>query len=132
MERAHPRGGVNQCFPHVTEQLPARLIGCNYKKVDKIRKIRRDGTPEIQEAVRNDKLTINRAYKMIRDMELGTDTRDKVSIAQVKAAKVLFSEENFATLKELGGDLSSHANRAAEMYILWLQDTERGGKDNGS
>ncbi len=105
----------------------ASLIGCHYRKVDKIRKIRRDGTLQIQEAVRTDKLTINKAYKLIRDMELGSDGgTDKVSVALVKAAKVLFNEENFAILKELGGDLSSHANRAAELYIRWLQDKGRG------
>ncbi|MFH0824170.1 MAG: hypothetical protein V2B18_15570, partial [Pseudomonadota bacterium] len=51
----------------------ARLIGCNYRKIDKIRRIRRDGWLEIQESVRNGELTINKAYKMIRDVELGTE-----------------------------------------------------------
>jgi len=30
----------------------AQLLGCNYSKVDKIRKIRKDGTPEIKEAAK--------------------------------------------------------------------------------
>jgi len=65
----------------------AALIGCNYKKVDKIRKIRRDGTPEIQEAVRNDECSINKAYDLIREMEIGEDeekNRRKLSAAQIK------------------------------------------------
>jgi len=137
MDRGRPRKGeetgeltsrvVNFVGPSASARRTASLIGCHYRKVDKIRKIRRDGTLQIQEAVRNDKLTINKAYKLIRDMELGKDEgTDKVSVALVKAAKVLFNEENFAILKELGGDLSSHANRAAELYIRWLQDKEHG------
>jgi ParB-like chromosome segregation protein Spo0J len=111
----------------------AALIGCHYRKVDKIRKIRRDGAPQIQEDVKNDRIGINKAYKLIRDMELGSnEATDKVSVAQVKAAKALFNEENLAILTELGGDLSSHANRAAELYIRRLQDKERTGKGNGS
>jgi hypothetical protein len=104
-------------------QRTASLIGCNYKKVEKIRKIRKDGTPDIQRAVRNDKLSINRAYKLIRDMEQGKDnSRKGSSVARVKAGKFVVSEENFGLLKELGGDLSAHVNVAIEMYIRWLQD----------
>jgi hypothetical protein len=40
----------------------ASLLGCNYKKVEKIRKVRKDGTPELQEALKNDKMSIDRAY----------------------------------------------------------------------
>jgi hypothetical protein len=36
----------------------ASLLGCNYKKVEKIRKIRKDGTPELQEAVKNGEMSI--------------------------------------------------------------------------
>jgi len=61
-------------------------------------------------------------------MEKGEDeeekSRRKLSAAQIKAAKILFTEENFGILKELGGDLSSHANMAAEVYLRWLQDNE--------
>ena len=102
-------------------QRTASLIGCNYKKVEKIRRIRKDGTPEIQRAVRNDKMRINRAYKLIRDMEQEKDrSRVDSSAARVKAGKFVVSEENFAILKELGGDLSTHLNIAIEMYIRWV------------
>ena len=100
----------------------AALIGCNYKKVDKIRKIRRDGTPEIQDAVRNDKMTINKAFGMIREVELGSDETKTNSRAFMKGAKVVFSEENLGRLTERGGDLQAHANAAIERYIAWLHD----------
>ena len=48
----------------------AQIIRCSHTKVDKIRKIRRDGWPELQEDVRNDVVTISMAYKLIRDMEI--------------------------------------------------------------
>ena len=102
----------------------AELIGCNYKKVDKIRKIRRDGTPEIQDAVRNDKMSINKAFGMIRKVELGTDETKTNSRAFMKGAKVVFSEENLGRLTELGGDLQAHANAAVEEYISRLHEQE--------
>lgn len=106
-----------------SSQSTASLLGCNYKKVEKIRKIRKDGTPEIQRAVRNDKIRINRAYKLIRDMEQGKDAgREDSSVARMKVGKMLLSEDNLAVLKDLGGDLSTHVNVAIEMYIRWLQD----------
>jgi ParB-like chromosome segregation protein Spo0J len=112
----------------------AALIGCHYRKVDKIRKIRRDGTPQIQDAVRNDKLTINKAYKLIRDMELGEDeekSRRKLSKAQVKVVKSLLSEENFAGLEAMGDDLGTLLNLAVEQFISGLRNNERasGGTD---
>jgi hypothetical protein len=108
----------------------AQLIGCHYRKVDKIRKIRRDGTREIQDAVRNDKLTINKAYKLIRDMELGEDqekSRRKLSKAQVKVVKSVLSEENFADLEAMGDDLATLLNLAVEQFIKGLRDNERVG-----
>lgn len=106
----------------------AELIGCNYKIVEEIRKIRRDGTPEIQDDVRNGKIGINRAYNLVRVMEQGQDEekrRKKHSAAQVKAVKSVQSEDNFAIVKEWGGDVGTHVNKAMEMYIRWLQDRER-------
>ena len=113
--------------PHPHDR-PAELIGCNYKKVDKIRKIRRDGTPEIQDAVRNDKMSINKAFGMIRKVELGTDETKTNSRAFMKGAKVVFSEENLGRLTELGGDLQAHANAAVEEYISRLHEQEIGAR----
>ncbi len=120
-----PRGIFDRGVPSLAKRT-AQLIGCNYRKVDRIRKIRRDGWPEIQEAVRNDEMTINKAYKLIRDMELGEDdTEKKMSAAHIKAAKTLLSEENFAILQELGGDVGVHVNKALEVYMRWLREQDR-------
>jgi hypothetical protein len=96
--------------------------------VDKIRKIRRDGPPEIQEDVKNDRIGINKAYKLIRDMELGEDEQKsgrKLSKAQVKVVKSVLSEENFADLEAIGDDLATLLNLAVEQFISGLRDKER-------
>jgi hypothetical protein len=43
----------------------------------------------------------------------------------LKAAKALFTEENFAILQELGGDVGTHANKALEVYMRWLREQDR-------
>jgi hypothetical protein len=98
----------------------AQLIGCHYRKIDKIRKIRRDGWPEIQDAVRNDQCSINKAYKLIRDMEIGeADAKGKTKLTkgQIKAVKSVLSEENFIALEAMGDDLGSMLNLAVEQFI---------------
>jgi hypothetical protein len=97
----------------------AQLIGCHYKKVDKIRKIRRDGTPQVQDEVRNDKLTINKAYDLIRKMELGEDEQSgrKLSAGQIKVLKSVLTEENLTALEDLDGDIPSLLKRAVEEFL---------------
>ena len=119
-----PRGG-NFLGRSASARKTAQLVGCNFRKVERIRKIRRDGWPEIQEAVRNDEMTINKAYKLIRDMELGNeDNGKKVAAARIRAAKTLLSEENFAFLDQLGGNVGDHVNKALEVYMQWLKGQE--------
>ncbi|MFC1834441.1 hypothetical protein ACFL2Q_06870 [Thermodesulfobacteriota bacterium] len=106
----------------------ASLIGSNFRKVEKIRKILKDGTPEIQEALKNDKLTINAAYMRIRKMKTGAvkkNSKEESSAKQVKAAKLVLNRENFEGLNALGGDLSSQLNLAVEQFISGLRDKER-------
>jgi len=104
----------------------ASYIGCSYKKVERIRTIRKLGTPEIQEAVKNDKLSINGAYNKICKMRQGKESSEEnPSTRQTRTAKITFSEENFTILKELSGDVGTHVNRALEIYVRWLRDKER-------
>jgi ParB family chromosome partitioning protein len=102
----------------------ATLIGCHYTKVDRTRTIRRYGSPEIQEAVRKDEMTIHKAWKMIRDVQVGKDD-NKRNAAHTSAAKKLLTEENFEVLKALGGDIYEKINAAIEYYRSSLNGTER-------
>jgi hypothetical protein len=63
---------------------------------------------------------------MIRDMQLGKDKNIRNRAADTKAAKILFTEENFERLKELPGDMFENINTAVELYLRSLHDTERG------
>ncbi len=71
-------------------------------------------------------MTVNKAYKLIRDMELGTEESEKrLAAARIKAARTLLSDENFAVLQELGGDVGDHMNKALEMYMRLLREQDR-------
>jgi hypothetical protein len=75
--------------------------------------------------VANDEITINRAYKLIRELELGNDENGtRLAAAHIKAAKTLWREENFAVLRELDGDVGDHVNKAWEVYLEWLKGKE--------
>jgi len=102
----------------------AKIIGCNYRKVYQIRRIRKDGTTQIQDAVRNGEMGINNAYSMIRDMELGKDENKRNSAADTKAAKRLLTEENFERVSKHGGDVCIIINAALEFYLPTLDNEE--------
>ncbi len=96
----------------------AQLIGCHYRKVDKIRKIRRDGTPQVHDEVRNDKLTISEAYNLIRKMELGDEGNKAKSVAaRIKAARTLLTEENLTALRDLEVDVRWLVNYGVELLL---------------
>ncbi len=81
------------------------------------------GVPGIEDAVRNDKISINKAHLLIRDMELGTErSKEEMSAARVKAAKSVLSEENLAALKKLDGSLCSLVNLAVEQFVNGLRE----------
>jgi len=133
MERGRPRKGeeASKLVTGVTNlsdfstsaRRTADLIGCNYGKVYKIRRIRKDGPLEIQEAVRNGQMGINSAYSMIREMQLGED-ENKRNTAHTKAAKRLLTEENFESLKKHRGDMCKIINAALEFYLPTLDNEE--------
>jgi len=107
----------------------ASYIGCSYKTVERIRTIRKLGTPEIQEAVKNDKLSINGAYSKMCKTKHGKDSSgENPSTQQLRTARITFSEENYAVLKDLGGDVGTHVNVAVEMYVRWMQETKSAEK----
>jgi hypothetical protein len=135
MERGRPRKGeeARKLVTGVTifddlstsARRTAKIIGCNYRKIYKIRRIRKEGSAELQEAVRGDQISINKAHTMIREMQLGTD-ENKRNAAHTRLAKKLLTEENFEVLKALGGDIYEKINAAIEYYRSSLNDKDRG------
>jgi len=122
MERGRPRKGeeARKLVTDVTifddlstsANRTAKIMGCNYRKIYKIRRIRKEGPAELQEAVRSDQISINKAHSMIRDMQLGKDENTRNRAADTEAAKRLFTEENFERLKELPGNMYEKVNAA--------------------
>jgi len=98
----------------------AHMLGCNYKKVERARRIIKGGTPQVKEDVRKDKMTINKAYNLITSKGQAEDDKtaqEKLPKKISEAAKKLFNKKNMAGFKALGGNLVAHANAAAEMYL---------------
>jgi hypothetical protein len=109
------------------------FIGCNYKKVERIRKIRNAGSPKIKDAVRNDRMTINKAYNLIMDNAKGKDkTKEESDLVRRKAAKVLLNKKNLAALSKLEGSLEDHVNTAVEQYMARLREMEAAGEQQDS
>jgi ParB family chromosome partitioning protein len=116
----------NDREPNSSARATARIIGCNYRIIHKVRRIRRDGTPEIRDAVRDDVIGIEKAYRMVREMELGKEENTRNRAADTRAAKRLLAEEIFERLQELPGDMHEKINAAVELYLRSPNDKERG------
>jgi DNA-binding transcriptional MerR regulator len=101
-------------------QRMAHLLTCNRGKVEKVRKILRDGTPEIRTAVRNGKMTINKGYNAIIEKGRGEKVRTLVKLRP----------RNLAALEDLGGSLEDHVNTAVEQYIESLREEEGFAAEN--
>jgi hypothetical protein len=100
----------------------ASMVGCHYKKVEKVRKILKDGSATTHNAVRQGKSTINKAYNDIVEKGKGVKKGTKKnSPKQTKAAMDLLTDENRSAFKELGGDFHHHLNTAVSKYINWLR-----------
>ncbi len=96
----------------------AKLVGCGPRTVDRVRKIRKAGKPEILEALKNREMTITQAEEAI-----GRKTKDKKAAQKAKlkkirkAAEKLFKEDNLSGIDSLGGDLVYHVNKAVAEYV---------------
>ena len=86
--------------------------------VKRARRINREATPEILEALENRKMTISKAEEAIGDTaKAKKKTRVRPPAAQDREGMVQLNDENLAGLKALGGTLHSHVNAAVENYI---------------
>jgi hypothetical protein len=122
-----PCGGFDR-MRSVSARKTAHLVGCNFRKVKRIRKVHRDGWPEIREAVRDDEMTINKAYDLIRKMEVGEDEQKitrKLTAGQIKMLNAVYGEEIMTDLEGHGGDLHSHLIAAMQSYLRQLEESGR-------
>ncbi|MFH0824337.1 MAG: hypothetical protein V2B18_16415 [Pseudomonadota bacterium] len=73
-------------------------------------------------------MTVNKAYKMIRDVELGTEaeqSNNEPSPEKIKARKLLLTEGNLADLYAMGTDLGALVNMAVAHFVRWSREPGR-------
>jgi len=110
-------GGVTQTKGMTSAQRTAKLVGCGPRTVDRVRKIRKAGTPEILEALKNRKMTITEAEEAVgipKDKKKARKAEDKKI---KKAAEKLINGDNLSEIDSLGGDLAYHINKAVAEYV---------------
>jgi hypothetical protein len=111
-------GGVIETKGITSSERTAKMVGCGPRTVDRVRKIRKAGTPEILEALKNRKMTITEAEEAIDGKAKDKKRTKKAELKEIrKAAEKLLNEDNLAGIDSLGGDLAYHANKAVEEYL---------------
>jgi ParB-like chromosome segregation protein Spo0J len=122
-----PAGGLET--PRKTSaERTADLVGCSARTVERARRIRKDGTPEILEALRNREMTISQAENAIikkAQAEAEKNTGEQSSDAESENSLVHVTDEYRAVLSQMEGTLYEHVNKAVKMYIRWLRDKGR-------
>jgi len=114
-------GGPLETGYATSAERTAALVNCSARTVKRARRIRKDGSREILEAMKNGKMTIGQADKRIAE-KAKAKTTAKSSAKENQDAMVRLTDENLAALKELGGNLHSLVNRAVEQYIKRLRE----------
>ena len=92
-------------------QRMAMILGSNRGKVEKARKILKDGTREIQDAVKNGKMTINKAYNLVINKP----------VVRRRSGDIKLKPGTLAALRELGGSIEDHLEAAVKRYVEWLR-----------
>jgi hypothetical protein len=111
-----PNGGIEK-GRSPSAQRTADLVGWTVRMVERARRVRDQGTSEILEAVRNNKMSLSKAEKAIADQAKETSDTEP-PVPQNEDGMVHLTDENLAGLKELGGNRHSHVNTAVEQYIV--------------
>jgi len=121
-EQAKSKGphGPIETKPATSAERTAGLVGCSARTVKRARRIRKDGSTEILEALRNRKMTISQAEKALTK-KIGEESR----VGEKESFKVHLTAENLAALRQLEGPLNDHVNKAVSGYIRWLRKKGR-------
>ncbi len=94
----------------------AALVGTSDTTVKRARRIRKEGKPEILEALKNRKMTISQAARAIANK--GQCNEAKAQVTQNQEGMVQLNAENLAAIRELGGTRHEHVNEAVRQYIV--------------
>ena len=121
-EAAKSKGpvGPNETNYKNSAERTGSLVGWSARKVKRGRRIIREATPDILEALKNRKMTIAGAEKAIikkAKPEADNKTDSKDIETRREPVMVALTEENVAALRELGKTLHFHVNAAVAEYI---------------
>ncbi|MFH0824870.1 MAG: hypothetical protein V2B18_19120 [Pseudomonadota bacterium] len=95
------------------------LLGCNFRKVERVRTIINRGTRKIREAVRDGRMTINDAFNLITKKQQGRNSPHKDLVKQLaKEVAVLLEELDATALEEIGGNLVESVAAAVKECIV--------------
>lgn len=110
--------GPNETNYKNSAERTGSLIGWSARQVKRGRRINKDATPEILEALKNHKMTIGQADKRIAEKaKAKKQTTEESQAKENKVAMVALSDENLAALEELGGNRYIVVNKAVAEYL---------------
>jgi ParB-like chromosome segregation protein Spo0J len=129
-EQAKSKGpaGPTETKHSTSAERTAALVGCSPRKVKRARRIRKDGTSEILEALRDREMTISQAEQVIikkAQAEAEKNTGEESLTEIEENFMVQLTEENLAGLKQLEETVHYHTNKAVRMYIRGLRKMGR-------
>ena len=102
----------------------AALVGCSATTVKRARRIRKEGTPSMLEALKNREMTISQVEKAIVEKAKAKEgTGEESSVGESKNSMVHLTDENLAVLEQLDGTLHHHVNKAVSWYIRLAPQT---------
>jgi hypothetical protein len=124
---------AQSCASGRSSEVVAKELNTSPRKVEQMRTISDNGDPDVIDAVKTDKISVNKGYKETqkrrKEKKEKSETKkakDK-SVTKKEAAKkskqqsdvrsVLLSDDHFAAVKKLGGSVEEHVALAIKEYL---------------
>ena len=125
-----PTGPIETLYKNSAERT-AFIVKTDPTTVKRARRIQREGTREIIQALKDRKLKISQAEKaIIKAKTKKTDVESEV--IQNKDNMVSLTDENLAGLEKLGGNRHEHVNAAVKGYIARELPKKAGSESENS
>ncbi len=134
---------AQSCASGRSSEVVAKELNTSPRKVEQMRTISDNGDPDVIDAVKADKISVNKGYnetqKRRKEKKETSENKkaENKSVTKKEAAKkskqqsdvrsVSLSDRHFAALKELGGLIEDHVAQAVEDYLEMMaaQNEER-------
>lgn len=115
-----PRGGLEN-KKQTSAERTAATVGCSPRTVERARRIRKKGTTDLIEALKNGK-TMSQVENIIAQREKAEkETEEESQVEKKESLLDRLTDANRSDLMEVGGDLYVHVNRALKGYFNYLR-----------